>query len=226
MGACQSSQSTIDGDVAVGNKPHSQQPQMKVSTTQETFPRDVSETETDSQNNQQQQHHLQHAVSSPIVGTTKLVPIKSKEKDRTDFYKNRPGYSSGGSSFHDTSSEEDMDVVGRQAAAVADADAAPLLSSILSTRQQKLKEWKTEIAGTGDLTQRIVHIEVSSTLAIFSLVNVTHLKPRAYANPLFFFVICSFALRITHRRTLVETLRMYTKVYMTVLSLVRAWLVL
>jgi hypothetical protein len=181
MGACQSSQSTIDGDVAVGNKPHSQQPQMKVSTTQETFPRDVSEAETDSQNNQQ--HHLQHAVSSPIVGTTKLVPIKSKEKDRTEFYKNRPGYSSGGSSFHDTSSEEDMDVDGRQAAAVADA--APLLSSIISTRQQKLKEWKKEISNTGGLTQRIVHIEVSSALAIFSLVNVTHIKPRAYANPLF-----------------------------------------
>jgi hypothetical protein len=162
MGACQSAQSTVDGVTVVEihktqkerqQQQQEQKSQMKVSTTQATFPRDVSDAETaDSQHNN-------------IVGSTMLVPVKKKEKDRTEFYKDRPGYSSGGSSFHDTSSEEETDVAAPSVWAVR-SDAAPrghgTLSPVNSTRHEKLKEWKMQLSSTGDLTQTIVHIEVSS----------------------------------------------------------------
>lgn len=63
-------------------------------------------------------------------------------KKKSEQIKNRPGYSSGGSSLLESSSDEETSAVR------------------CLTRHDRLCEWKQELASQGDLTAKIVRIEV------------------------------------------------------------------
>lgn len=78
--------------------------------------------------------------SSPPMFRKEVV--KDAPGNKSEQFKNRPGYSSGGSSFLDSSDEE-------------------MVSVRRCTRHDKLCEWKQELSNNGDLTTKIVRIEVS-----------------------------------------------------------------
>jgi hypothetical protein len=80
---------------------------------------------------------------------TRMEEINDKNDNvvkRSQKFENRPGYSSGGSSFIESSDEEPC--------------ASRMGSSRSCTRHDKLCEWKEEL-GNGCLTSKIVRIEVS-----------------------------------------------------------------
>jgi hypothetical protein len=107
---------------------------------------------------------------------TKLEALKNSEDDRaannqkTEKYKNRPGYSSGGSSIIYSSDEEE--------AAAAAMRAVP-------TRHDKLMQLKQELAANGDLAQTFVRIEVSRPPSVVAAVVTSEMMDTIQNNTMY-----------------------------------------
>lgn len=150
MGACQSSTAATTTGVVHGVadpvKATTSERSQRTGSTQKTS-MGVSGSDTDADSHAPPPLHLQQPQQ---------VPIKSGDTaiNKSQQFKNRPGYSSGGSSFLDSSEDEAMEKAARMS-----IDEKTLMCSM--KRHDKLCELKQELADNGDLTSKIVRIEVS-----------------------------------------------------------------
>ncbi|KAG7374040.1 protein kinase domain containing protein [Nitzschia inconspicua] len=141
MGACQSSSAAVDSaskslqTVGTGR-------------TVNCMGGGSSGSDIDSHTPQPQAHksvtHRVEAIPTKEIPSSILQTEALKDHDierKSDQLKDRPGYSSGGSSFIESSDEENTAI------------------RTNSTRHDKLCEWKQELASNGDWTAKMVRIE-------------------------------------------------------------------
>ena len=189
MGTCQSSTAATDS-VGINNK------SIKTQGTGRTVKCVVgggSDSDVDSHiaphSHQQPEHSASYIPEQveevPVsfeasTGMLRKEALKDDAEHKSEQFKNRPGYSSGGSSFLESSDEE--------------------TSAVRSyTRHEKLCEWKQELMNNGDLTSKIVRIEVRSTKCLLCPACSRHLCG----------LLTLFGMYV--RPILDETLKMYTK---------------
>jgi hypothetical protein len=195
MGACQSSQSAIVENGHVKNKSIDLQGTGRtLQSDSDVYSHIAPHKAYGIQNKKSDVKFRQEAVKDGTAAS------------KSEQYKNRPGYSSGGSSsLGDSYDEEILQLPGRG-----------------GSRHDKLCEWKQELASTGDLTSKIVRIEVRLPLMMLCFCFVLFCSGGSFTM----FLFCFFGFLVcvwTCRRILDEPLKIYTKEYMMVTCLGKEW---
>ena len=142
MGACQSTTTVASPTVNVGTHPtKASERSQTTESTQKTGASGESHADSDSPESPKPGCHHDH--------TEELKDTAGDSMNRSQKFKNRPGYSSGGSSLLESSDEEPAACAARMGGS----------SGGSGTRHEKLCEWKQEL-GNGCLTSKIVRIEI------------------------------------------------------------------